>query len=65
LDTSVFRQFPVSEGKYFEFRIESFNLLNNVVLGTPSNDITSGTFGSINTTNNTARQLQIAAKFVF
>ena len=65
LDTSVFRQFPVSEGKYFEFRLESFNLLNNVVLGTPGNDITSGTFGAINTTNNTARQLQLAAKFVF
>ena len=65
LDTSVFRQFPVREGKYFEFRFESFNLLNNVVLGTPSNDITSGTFGTINSTANTARQLQIAGKFIF
>lgn len=65
LDTSVFRQFPITEGKYFEFRFESFNLLNNVVLGTPSNDITSGTFGTINSTANTARQLQLAGKFVF
>ncbi len=65
LDTSVFRQFPVREGRYFEFRFESFNLLNNVVLGTPSSDITSGTFGTINSTANTARQLQIAGKFVF
>lgn len=65
LDTSVFRQFPIREGRYFEFRFESFNVLNHVVLGTPSSDITSGTFGTINNTANTARQLQLAGKFIF
>jgi len=66
LDTSLFRLFPVGEGRQFEFRIEGFNVLNHVNLGQPNNDINSGkAFGTINSTANTARQVQLAAKFVF
>jgi hypothetical protein len=66
LDSSVFRQFPVGEGRRFEFRAEAFNLFNNVDLGQPQNDINSGTaFGTINSTANTARQIQLALKFIF
>jgi hypothetical protein len=66
LDSSLFRLFPVGEGRQFEFRAEAFNLLNNVNLGQPQNDINSGSaFGTINGTANTARQLQLAAKFIF
>jgi hypothetical protein len=66
LDTSLFRLFPVGEGRQFEFRVEAFNVLNNVNLGQPNNDINSGSaFGTINSTANPARQLQLAAKFIF
>jgi len=66
LDTSLFRQFPIGEGIRFEFRAEAFNLFNNVDLGQPNNDINSGTaFGTISSTANTARQLELAGKFVF
>jgi Carboxypeptidase regulatory-like domain len=70
LDTSVFRQFPISEGRQFEFRAEAFNLANHVNLGQPDGSITDGTaFGTISGTayGNTAlnRQLQIAVKFLF
>jgi len=66
LDSSLFRLFPVGEGRQFEFRAEAFNLLNNVDLGTPNNDLNSGTaFGTINGTANTARPLHLAAKFIF
>jgi Carboxypeptidase regulatory-like domain len=69
LDMSVFRQFPVGEGRQFEFRAEAFNLANHVNLGLPDGTITDAAFGTINTTayNNTAlnRQLQIAVKFIF
>ena len=66
LDMSLFRQFPVGEGRQFEFRVETFNLLNHVNLGQPQNDITTGTaFGTINSTANTARQIQLAGKFIF
>jgi hypothetical protein len=66
LDTSLFRMFPVGEGRQFEFRAEAFNLLNNVDLGQPNNDLNSGpAFGTIDSTANTARQLQLAMKFLF
>jgi hypothetical protein len=66
LDTSLFRLFPVGEGRQFEFRVEAFNVLNHVNLGQPNNDINSGpAFGTINSTASTARQLQLAAKFIF
>ncbi len=66
LDSSLFRSFPVGEGRRFEFRAEAFNLFNNVDLGQPQNDINSGTaFGTINSTANTARQIQLALKFIF
>jgi hypothetical protein len=67
LDTSVFRQFPIwGETKRFEFRAETFNLLNNVVLGTPNSDLNSGTaFGTINSTANASRIMQLGAKFLF
>jgi len=66
LDTSLFRQFPIREGRQFEFRAEAFNVLNHTNLGQPNNDINSGAaFGTINSTQSTARQLQLAIKFVF
>jgi len=66
LDTSLFRLFPIGERRQFEFRMEAFNVLNNVNLGQPANDINSGrAFGTINSTANAARELQLAAKFVF
>jgi hypothetical protein len=70
LDMSVFRQFPVGEGRQFEFRAEAFNLFNHVNLGLPDGTITDGpTFGTISGTaySNSFlnRQLQLAVKFYF
>jgi hypothetical protein len=70
LDMSVFRQFPVGEGRQFEFRAEAFNLFNHVNLGLPDGSITDGpTFGTISGTaySNSFlnRQLQLAVKFIF
>ena len=63
---SLFRQFPIGEGIRFEFRAEAFNLFNNVDLGQPNNDLNSGSaFGTISSTANTARQLELAGKFIF
>jgi hypothetical protein len=42
LDSSLFRQIPVGGERQFQFRIQAFNLPNNVVLGEPNNDINSG-----------------------
>jgi hypothetical protein len=69
LDTSVFRQFPVGEGRQFEFRAEAFNLANHVNLGQPDGTISDSTFGVISGTaysnSYLNRQLQIAVKFIF
>ena len=66
LDMSLFRQFPIGEAMGFQFRAEAFNLFNNVNLGQPNNDLNSGSaFGTISTTANAARQLQLALKFIF
>jgi hypothetical protein len=70
LDSSVFRNFPVGEGRQFQFRAEAQNLANHVNLGQPDGNITDGqSFGTISGVayNNTSlnRQLEIAVKFIF
>jgi Carboxypeptidase regulatory-like domain len=67
MDASVFRQFPVwGEGRRFEFRAEAFNLFNHRVPGQPDSDLNNGTdFGKINSAANSARELQMGAKFIF
>ena len=66
LDTSLFRRFPVGDVRRFEFRAEAFNVFNHANFGQPNSDLNSGSaFGTINTTANAARQLQLAAKFIF
>ncbi len=66
LDASIFRQFPIGDRWRFEFRAEAFNALNNVDLGQPRFDVdVPSTFGTIDTTANTARELQLGAKIIF
>jgi len=67
LDLSLFRAFPVSESKRFEFRAEAFNATNTPVMGTPDNNLLDGPgfFGVVSSTANVERQLQLALKFYF
>ena len=65
LDLSIFRQFPITEGKRLEFRVEMFNSFNNVVYGTPNGTITSTGFGQVTTVGKQPRQIQLALKFMF
>lgn len=64
-DTSVIKQFTLSEKTYFQFRMEAFNILNHPTFAAPNTQVTSSTFGIINTQANRARQLQIGLRFVF
>jgi hypothetical protein len=66
LDASIFRQFPVWGERRFEFRFEAFNLFNHPTMGTPNSDLNNGkSFGTINSTSSTERQLQLGGKFIF
>lgn len=64
LDFSLFREFPISESKRLEFRVDSFNLFNTPIFGIPDTNYNDPTFGVINSAN-TPRQLQFALKFYF
>ncbi len=65
LDLSLFREFPVSESKRFEFRFEAFNSTNTPTWGNPQNVISNINFGRIFSTRSTERELQFALKFYF
>jgi hypothetical protein len=54
-----------SERYIVQFRLEMFNAFNHPVLSGPNTGITSGQFGVINGYSNSARRIQVAAKFNF
>ena len=50
LDFSVFKVFPVTESKRFEFRAEIFNITNAEVLSIPISSLESPDFGQVTST---------------
>jgi hypothetical protein len=68
LDASVIRSFPIWREKQFQFRAESFNLMNHPIFGQPDNDVNNigKSFGQIgNSQANLNRQLQLSGKIIF
>jgi hypothetical protein len=71
-DFSVIKEFPITEHKNLEFRMEMFNAPNHVELGVGgqlswnngSTPTPASTFGKITSANN-MRQIQFALKFNF
>jgi hypothetical protein len=62
---SLFRSFPFGSNR-IEFRLETFNLFNNVNFGFPAASIASpASFGRITSTIGTPREMQLAVKFYF
>ncbi len=73
-DQSMFRRFPIAEGRQIEFRAEAFNVTNSTRLGNPDTNLSSGNFGKITssanpygimTGNNGGRIMQFALKYIF
>jgi len=67
LDLSLFRAFPIKGDRIRgEFRAEAFNVLNTVIYGIPSTDMSDpSNFGRVSSTANRPRQLQLGAKIIF
>lgn len=71
VDFSVFKIFPIREGKTLQFRAEFFNLPNHPNFGRPDPQVflTTGTVnptaGRIQNTTGSSRQIQFALKFEF
>lgn len=65
LDMSLFRTFHIGLGerRYFEFRAESFNLLNKVMFAIPNAALGGANFGAVTNQQNSPRQLQMGLKF--
>lgn len=65
LDFSIFREFPITESKRFEFRADAFNLTNTPTWGLPDSNYSDPTFGEITSTRSTEREIQLALKLYF
>ena len=65
LDMSILKRVQITEGSYFQFRFEAFNILNHVSFGVPNAQVTSSAFGTITTQANRPRQIQLGFRFVF
>jgi len=65
LDLSLFRDFPITESKRFEFRVEAFNLPNHPTWGVPNSVVNQNLFGVVQSTRSTERQIQFALKFYY
>lgn len=80
VDFSLFKEFPFTESKLLQFRLETFNLFNTPSLAMPGTNISgwtgtgptavptsAGNFGKITSTNvfYTPREIQFALKFIF
>jgi hypothetical protein len=65
---SLFKEFSLAklrEGSRLQFRIEAFNALNHPQFSGPHSSFTSGNFGTITSTANSPREVQLALKLYF
>jgi hypothetical protein len=66
LDSSVLKNFRITERAQFQFRFEVFNLVNHPTFGPPNTQVSSGSsFGTITTQSNRPRTIQVGAKIIF
>ena len=66
VDASIFRQFKILETRALEFRAESFNTPNTVIMGQPAAGVSNpATFGTVTSTANSPRSLQLGLKLIF
>jgi len=62
LDVAVSRSFALRDQARFTFRLEAFNSLNKVNLGTPNRFVNTAQFGTITESSTPGRVLQISAR---
>lgn len=68
-DGSIFKSFPMKflpgEQGALQSRFEFFNMFNHTRFGSPTSDITSGSFGIISPPTENQRIIQVALKIIF
>ncbi len=64
-DASIFKNFLITERVKAQFRAEGLNAFNTPLFASPNTNLSSGTFGQINTQSNFSRQMQLAIRVTF
>jgi len=64
-DMSLFKTVAIKERFQAQFRFEALNALNSPLFASPDTNLSSSTFGVVNTQSNFSRQLQLALRFSF
>ena len=65
MDLSLFKTFGLTEKLKLQFRAEAFNLTNSPMFAMPNQAFGSAAFGTITSTQNNPRQLQLALRMFF
>jgi len=65
LDVSLSKEFKIQEGKTLQVRAEMFNAFNRQRFAFPDVGSGDGTFGSVASTTNNFRRMQLGARFQF
>ncbi len=65
IDTSVFKDFHITEAQAVGFRADAFNVFNFASYGNPDNTVGDTTFGQITSTRSGPRIIQLSAHYSF
>jgi hypothetical protein len=65
MNLSLFKTFALTEKLNLQFRAETFNFTNSPMFGLPNQAFGSAAFGTIASTQNAPRQLQLALRLFF
>ena len=65
IDSSVFKDFHITEHQALGFRADAFNVGNIASYGNPDNTVTDGSFGQISDTRSASRVLQVQLHYSF
>ncbi len=65
VDTSIFKDFHISERHVVGFRADFFNIFNIASYGNPDNNVTDTNFGQISGVRSPPRQIQLSLHYGF
>jgi hypothetical protein len=65
IDSSLFKDFHITERQIVSFRVDGFNVFNFASYGNPDNNVTDTNFGQITNTRSGPRTVEFAARYSF